>query len=502
MTHTRRNGDQIIVASNQVLQRDERGQPTGILEINRDITDRKRAEAKLIIANQELVFQNEEKEKRAAELVIANQELVFQNKEKEKRALDLIIANCELEKSKSNISKLNEGLEQKVIERTAQFNTAKLEAERANQAKSEFLSRMSHELRTPLNAILGFSQLLQMDELNADQNGSLDQILRSGHHLLNLINEVLDISRIESGNLSISPEPVQLARALENAVNLIRPLADKRGIAIEIKIPSSRDIFVTSDDQRLKQVLLNLLSNAVKYNRQDGKIFVTASLQMDGYLHLAVRDTGVGIPPEKMDRLFIAFDRLELDPNLVEGTGLGLALSKGLVEAMGGQIGANSLVGEGSTFWINLQLTTQQKEAIIMSEVDDYLKENPTQKKGLVLYVEDNLSNIQLIEKILARMPDVALISAMQGRLALDLARAQQPALILLDLHLPDMHGELVLQNLRADPETKHIPVVIMSADATQHQVEHMLSVGANAYLTKPINVKEFLTMVGEMLAG
>ncbi|MHB8776619.1 MAG: ATP-binding response regulator, partial [Anaerolineales bacterium] len=446
--------------------------------------------------------QNEEKEKRAAELVVANKELAFQNKEKEKRAAELVIANNELKKAEADIGKLNEELEQRVIERTTQFNVAKLEAERANKAKSEFLSRMSHELRTPMNSILGFTQLLQMDELNPDQAGSLEQILKSGHHLLNLINEVLDISRIESGKMAISPEPVQLHQAIKSAVELIRPLADIRGILIHIKIPSSQDVFVTADRQRLKQVLLNLLSNAVKYNRENGEVEIAASLLVDGFLHLTVRDTGEGIQPEKMERLFVAFDRLELDPDLVEGTGLGLALSKGLVEAMGGRIGAQSVVGEGTTFWFDLRLTTQQKELIVMSEVDDFLKGSPSLEKGLVLYVEDNLPNIQLIEKILARLPNVELISTMQGRLAMDLARMHKPALILLDLHLPDIHGEVVLERLRAEPETKHIPIVIMSADATTDQIEHMLAVGANAYLTKPIDVKEFLKMVGEMLGS
>ncbi|KAF0108989.1 MAG: histidine kinase [Anaerolineaceae bacterium] len=376
-------------------------------------------------------------------------------------------------------------------------------AERANQAKSEFLSRMSHELRTPLNAILGFAQLLEMDELTPDQTDSLGQILKSGRHLLDLINEVLDIARIEAGHIQISPEPVQLDEAIESAADLIRPLAEKRGISIQIKVPSSRDVFITADRQRLKQVLLNLLSNAVKYNCEGGQIHVTASLLVDGYLHLAVKDTGNGIPPEKMERLFVAFDRLELDPGLVEGTGLGLALSKGLVEAMGGRIGAQSVVGEGSTFWLDLQLTSNQKEAIVMAEVDDYLNSNSGLKKGLVLYVEDNLSNIQLIEKILAHLSaDVELISAMQGRLAMTLARQHKPALILLDLHLPDIHGSDVLQWLRAEPETKDIPVVVMSADATQRQIEKMLAAGANAYLTKPIDVKEFLKMIGEILGS
>lgn len=384
--------------------------------------------------------------------------------------------------------------------RVEEERLARETAERASQAKSEFLSRMSHELRTPMNSILGFAQLLKMDEMTADQIGSLDHILKSGHHLLNLINEVLDIARIESGRVHLSPEPVHVAEALEQAVDLIRPLANDRGIRMEVRVPSSRDVFVTADRQRLRQVMLNLLSNAVKYNRQDGGIFVTASLLVDGFLQLAVRDTGEGIAPEKMNRLFAAFDRLGVEATGVEGTGLGLALSKGLIEAMGGRIGAQSVVGEGSTFWFDLRLTTQQKEEVVMAEVDDFLKEVPSLNKGFVLYVEDNLSNVQLIEKILARLPDVELISAMQGQLAMDLARQHTPDLILLDMHLPDIHGEKVLEWLKAEPETRDIPVVVMSADATPHQIERALAIGAQAYLTKPIDVKEFLRVVSNTL--
>lgn len=398
---------------------------------------------------------------------------------------------------KSKLLELNKG-ELQIL--NTQLEGARNEAERANLAKSEFLSRMSHELRTPLNSILGFSQLLLMDELTPDQTSSLGQILISGKHLLDLINEVLDISRIEAGKMDISSEPVQLAETLREAIELIRPLAAQRGISIVTRLPSARDIFVTADTIRLKQVILNLLSNAVKYNRESGKIVVAADLQTDGYLHISVQDTGEGIPPEKMKRLFTPFDRLGLEPDKVEGTGLGLALSKGLVEAMGGRIGADSVVGQGSNFWVDLQLTMAQKEDIVMAVVDEYVKENPLSKKGLVLYVEDNLSNIQLIEKVLTRIPGVDLITAMQGSIALDLARLHTPVLILLDLHLPDMHGEKVLQQLRAMTETKDIPVIIVSADATKGQIEHMLSVGATAYLTKPIDVKEFIKIVGVTL--
>ena len=375
-------------------------------------------------------------------------------------------------------------------------------AERANRAKSEFLSRMSHELRTPLNSILGFAQLLEMDKLNPDQSQNVHQILKSGRHLLDLVNEVLDIARIEAGHITIFPEPVHVETAVQEALDIIRPLADQRGISIQVKVPSSQDVFITADPQRLKQVLLNLLSNAVKFNRLGGEIHITASLLVDDFLHLAVGDTGEGIPPDKMDRLFIPFERLELDPQRAEGTGLGLALSKRLVEAMGGRMGAQSVFGEGSTFWFDLPLTSKQKKVVLMAEVDDYLKATPSTGKGLILYVEDNLSNVKLVEKIIARLPGVELLTAMQGRLTLDLARANHPNLILLDIHLPDIDGGEVLRALRADPQTADIPVVVMSADATHAQIERMLAAGANAYLTKPIDVRQFLDVVGRILDG
>ncbi len=231
-------------------------------------------------------------------------------------------------------------------------------AEQANRAKSEFISRMSHELRTPLNAILGFSQLLKMDELKPNQARGVDQIHKSGRHLLNLVNEVLNIARIESGRMQISPEPVRLADTLQEALELIRPLAEGRGISIGLENLAGSDIFVQADPQSLRQVLLNLLSNAVKYNREGGEIAITSSLTNDGHLRLQVRDTGEGIPPEKMERLFTPFDRLDRDSIEQDGTGLGLALSKGLVEAMGGRIGADSQPGVGSTFWLELKLVT------------------------------------------------------------------------------------------------------------------------------------------------
>ncbi|MCK6538966.1 MAG: ATP-binding protein [Anaerolineales bacterium] len=369
-------------------------------------------------------------------------------------------------------------------------------AEQASRAKSEFLSRMSHELRTPLNAILGFAQLMMMDEMKPEHERGTKQIYKSGRHLLDLVNEVLDIARIEAGRMHISPEPVHLEEAIHEVVELIRPMAEARRLSLHLKIPSSKDVFVLADRQRLKQVLLNLLANAVKYNREGGRITVTASLNIEGRLRLQVRDSGVGIPPEKMTRLFIPFDRLGSETEDQEGTGLGLALSRGLVEAMGGRIGAESILGVGSVFWIELKLVTERLKEVILAEVDENLTERMRAGRGVVLYVEDNLANINLVEAIMERLPGVKLMAAMQGRLALSLANEHQPDLILLDLHLPDIHGAEVLHWLKADPATRHIPVIVISADATSSKIEELRNLGAHNYLTKPIDVKEFLKVI------
>ena len=393
------------------------------------------------------------------------------------------------------------------LKRAEEDRIAREIAEQANRAKSEFLSRMSHELRTPLNAILGFAQLLKMDELGPDQARGVDQIYKSGRHLLNLVNQVLDIARIESGKMHISPEPVRLAEALQETIELIRPLAEARRISIRLETPTSPYLWVQANPQSFRQVLLNLLSNAVKYNREDGEITITTSLTGNGHLRLQVQDTGEGIPPDKMERLFVPFDRLDRDLVEQEGTGLGLALSKGLVEAMGGRIGALSRnrPGEGSIFWLELVLVTDRTNQAISSEVEEHLSERMRsgrfrKQTGLVLYVEDNLDNLRLVEAILARLPQVELITAMQGRLALDLAKEHHPNLILLDLHLPDMPGLEVLRQLKARPATENTPVIILSANAMPRQIEELLAGGALAFLTKPIDIPEFLKVVDEAL--
>jgi len=380
------------------------------------------------------------------------------------------------------------------------LHAARVEAERANQAKSEFLSRMSHELRTPLNAILGFGQLLKMEGLEPGQEECVQQIMKGGKHLLDLINEVLDIARIESGRLTLSVEPIVLAEALQEALDLIQPLAAEQGIEVKAGDSGPPDRYVEADRQRLKQVLLNLLSNAVKYNRPRGSVTVRWTEAPGGGLRIEVTDEGPGIPPEMMDRLFVPFERLGAEGTGVEGTGLGLALSKRLMEAMGGALGVDSAPGRGSTFFIELPLAEAPGASEEETEAAGPLPSGGPKRAHTLLYIEDNTANLKLIERALTFRPDLGLLSAMQGSLGLDLARQHQPDLILLDLHLPDISGEELLRHLQGDPRTRDIPVIVISADATPGQVRKLLAAGARAYLTKPLDMHRFFVVVNDAL--
>jgi PAS domain S-box-containing protein len=384
--------------------------------------------------------------------------------------------------------------DRKAAERAAE--AARAEAERANRAKSEFLSRMSHELRTPLNAVIGFGQLLELDDMDPRQCEAVEQILKAGRHLLELINEVLDISRIESGTMSMSLEPVHLGSVLAEALSLIRPLADEAQVRLTALRSERADLHVLADQQRLKQVLINLLSNAVKYNQSGGQVSVRCTVLAERRIEVAVADTGRGMSAEQLERLFEPFDRLGAEGTDIEGTGLGLSLSKGLMQAMGGAITAESEPGTGSTIRVQLDGAEEPREEATARNNAHVAAHGPHRQARTIVYIEDNLSNLKLVERLLARLPDVRLMPAMQGKLGIDLVRQHRPDLILLDLHLPDLHGREVLDQLKRDPATAAIPVVVLSADATPAQFERLLAAGAAGYLTKPIDVRSLLDTI------
>jgi signal transduction histidine kinase/CheY-like chemotaxis protein len=366
-------------------------------------------------------------------------------------------------------------------QRKVELERARDEALAATQAKDEFLSRMSHELRTPLTAILGFGQLLQLEDLSPDNADSIDHIVTAGQHLLQLINEVLDISQIESGNLSLSMEPILLREVVTEIVSLMGPIAAARAVSVEERALDG--LAVWADRQRIKQVLLNLVSNAIKYNREGGSIIITGAASADA-VALTVADTGLGMPESSLDRLFVPFDRMGAAHSGIEGTGVGLSLSKALVEAMGGTIGADSEVGQGSRFWVELPV----------AEFDSRRSSGPRADKGggVVLYVEDNLASLRMIERLFNGRSETLQVSV-QGTMALELARELHPVLILLDLHLPDMSGEEALRRLKADPETASIPVVVLSADVTPGRIDRILDAGAVGYLSKPVDVPRLI---------
>jgi CheY-like chemotaxis protein/anti-sigma regulatory factor (Ser/Thr protein kinase) len=340
-----------------------------------------------------------------------------------------------------------------------------------------------------------------MDELSAEQDESVEQILRGGRHLLGLINEVLDISRIETGRLAISPEAVSVHGAIEETLALIRPLAAERHITIQYPPAEACPWNVRADHQRLKQVLLNLASNAVKYNVEAGTISVWCD-ESEGRVRIGFSDSGPGIPLHRHERLFTPFERLGAEEGEVEGTGLGLALSKGLTELMGGTLTVEAASGEGATFIIELASTGDLLASHPQPAPNGSRRQWVGFPASTVIYVEDNPSNLRLVETLLSRRGDIRLVTAPRGDLVEDLVRQYRPHLVLLDLHLPGLGGEEVLRSLQADPQTAGVPVVIVSADATPGQIERLLAAGARDYLTKPLDVARFLSVVDDCLRG
>ncbi|WP_243642533.1 PAS domain-containing hybrid sensor histidine kinase/response regulator [Sulfurisoma sediminicola] len=387
-------------------------------------------------------------------------------------------------------------LDQALQDRNAELETAKSLAEKANLAKSDFLSSMSHELRTPLNAILGFTQLLESGTPppTPAQQRNLEQILKAGWYLLELINEILDLALIESGKATLSHEPVSLAEVMLECRAMVDPQAQKRGIAMtypHFEFP----YFVSADRTRVKQVLINLLFNAIKYNKPEGTVTVEYIPSPPDSIRINIRDTGRGLAPEQLAQLFQPFNRLGKEVGAEEGTGIGLVVTKRLVELMGGTIGADSAVGAGSVFWFELSLTTAP--VLAMQEVAHAALSLPRVSDGAprrtVLYVEDNPANLELVEQLIARRPDLRLLSAADGNLGIEFARVYQPAAILMDINLPGISGLEAMKILRADPTTAHIPIIALSANAVPHDIEKALQAGFFDYLTKPIKVPQFM---------
>jgi PAS domain S-box-containing protein len=381
---------------------------------------------------------------------------------------------------------------------------AQAAAERANRAKSDFLSGMSHELRSPLNAILGFTQLMASDSPppTPSQQASIEQILRAGWHLLELINEVLDLAKIESGQVSLSQEPVSLAETMLECQGMIEPQAHQRGMRMSFP-RFDLPCFVHGDRTRVKQILINLLSNAIKYNRAQGTVEVTCGARTPERLRISVRDSGAGLPPDKLAQLFQPFNRLGQEAGAEEGTGIGLVVAKRLAELMGGAIGAESTVGAGSVFWFELrsaaapQVTTGAAEPAAVAKAQAQSGGSP----HTLLYVEDNPANLKLVEQLIARHTELRLLTAVNGQLGIALARTAQPEVIVMDINLPDISGVDALKILRADPATAHIPVVALSANAMPRDIEKGLQAGFFRYLTKPIKLDEFMDALNVALA-
>jgi signal transduction histidine kinase len=403
--------------------------------------------------------------------------------------------------AQQEVMRLNEELERRVHERTAQLEesnrdllAATREAENANRAKSEFLSNMSHELRTPLNAIIGFGQLLSHQDAaggGLERNrGFVQHIVDAGNHLLTLINEILNLAQIESGNVTISLEPVELREVLEECHALTRTASAQRGI--RLVFPMETTLIVNADRTRLKQVLLNLLSNAVKYNREHGAVIVECTAGDQGRIRVAVQDTGAGLSPEQLRMLFQPFNRLGLDKSTIEGSGIGLVLTKRLVELMGGTIGVHSTLGTGSTFWVDLRsaeparigLAQPRPQAASASEVA-----GSDPNVATILCVDDNRANLALITEALSLRADCLVLTASDGQAGVDMARSHNPDVILMDNNMPIMSGREAMRILQEDPATAGIPIIAVTAAAMPNMISAGLAQGYFRYLVKPYDL-------------
>jgi len=466
-----KSGEKRLISWNVSYFKDKDGHIDGVLCSGEDITDRRLMENQIIELNTNLELRIVQ---RTTELAEANESLSKEILEHEKTEAELL--------------------------------RARIEADNASRAKSEFLSRMSHELRTPMNAILGFAQLLELGPLAPMQRKGIDRILSGGKHLLALIDEVLDITRIDDGQMELSVEHFQLSMLIKEVMdNMEVHLAD-RNISLNLEKSDTGDLFINADRKKLKQALNNLIINAIKYNKEGGSVTVETKLiplenNNTPLLKIAITDTGIGIAPEYIQKLFEPFERGGANMTTVEGLGLGLTLVQKLISTMGGTVGVESKINEGSTFWIELPYDDNPMET-----ADELTSEKEPDAaihshKATMLYIEDNKDNIDLIEQIILDFrPAIQLITEIHGTSALNLALQHKPDLILLDLNLPDIHGSEVIDILHDNEKTASIPIVVISADARPPQIEELMNLGAQNYLTKPIDVLYFLKIIDEFI--
>jgi PAS domain S-box-containing protein len=407
-----------------------------------------------------------------------------------------------IKEAEEELQKVNAELELRVEKRTHDLAIALEEADRANEAKNEFLSRMSHELRTPLNSIIGFGQILERRELDYMAKESAHYILKSGRHLLALVNEVLDLARVEAGHIDVSIEPVELEPLLIECIQLVGVLAEEKKISLQAHADQDESVIVLADQRRLKQVLINLLSNGIKYNRPNGRVEIEWDSATDSGVQIRIRDTGIGIQAGELEKLFKPFERLEAGRSKVEGTGLGLSLSHKLVALMGGNLSAESEFGVGSTFSILLPeapgATRFTPTSVVSGLAPTHDLSDAIHRK--ILYIEDNAYNIRLLEAVISSLPHITLLTATNGKVGIEMALQQSPDLILLDLNLPDVSGLQVLEVLRNRTELRSLPIIVVSADATKGQIRDLLAAGANDYVTKPFDIAHLAGIIEDAL--